>query len=154
MKAWKSLIVFLIVVFAVALIGATAKPDAWYAGLQKPAFNPPNWLFAPVWTILYIAMAIAAWRVYVRRGFDASLALWSLQLALNAAWSPLFFDLHAIPLALVDIALLLLAVAATAWLFFRRNRVAGGLMLPYAAWVALATLLTYSIWRLNPNGAA
>lgn len=150
MKAWKSLLGFLVAVFAAAMVGIVAKPDAWYAGLHKPSFNPPNWLFGPVWTILYIAMAVAAWRVFVRRGFDRSLWAWSVQLALNAAWSPLFFAAHAIALALADILVLLLAVLGTALLFFRRDRIAGSLMLPYAAWVAFATLLTFAIWRLNP----
>jgi len=149
MKSWNSLLCFLVVTFAVAMLGAIAKPDAWFEALNKPAFNPPNWLFAPVWTLLYAAMAVAAWRVYVRRGFDVALVLWVMQLGLNGAWSPLFFGAHAIVLALLDLAVLLAAVVATAVLFLRRDRVAGLLLLPYAAWVGFATLLTFAIWRLN-----
>jgi len=149
MKSWKSLAGFLGVVFAVAMAGALAKPDAWYASLAKPSFNPPAWVFAPVWTLLYIAIAIAGWRIYTRRGWDRSLSLWAMQLGLNGIWSPIFFGLHDITAALCDIVLLLIAVVATAVAFFRRDRIAGGLMLPYSLWVAFATVLTASIWHLN-----
>lgn len=151
MKSSKSLWVFLAVVLGVGMIGALAAPDAWYASLQKPSFNPPNWVFAPVWTALYAAMAVAAWRVYRVRGFDVSLRMWSVQLALNGIWSPLFFGWHSLTMALVDIVALLVAVIVTLVLFMRRDRVAGWLLVPYAMWVSFATLLTVSIWRLNPH---
>lgn len=149
MRDWKSLAVFLVLAFAAGAIGSLAMPDAWYAGLNKPAFNPPGWIFAPVWTALFVLMAIAAWRVYLRAGLATAIVLWLIQLGFNAIWSPLFFGLHSITLALADVALLLVLVLATTMLFFQRDRAAGLLMLPYVAWVSFATLLTFSIYRLN-----
>ena len=150
MRGWKSLIVFLLLVAAAAFAGATSAPDAWFAALEKPSFNPPNWLFGPVWTMLYILMAVAAWRVYRKRGFDLALGTWLAQLAVNAAWTPLFFGLHRIDLALLDILVLDVLVLATIVLFWRRDRVAAALMLPYLAWIAFATVLNASILKLNP----
>ena len=150
MRHWKSLLVFLLLTGAAAAIGSLAMPDAWFAALRKPAFNPPNWLFAPVWTVMYVAMAVAAWRIYRRIGrMDGALVLWFAQLACNALWSPLFFGWHRIGLALVDIAVLLVLIAVTTIAFFRRDRAAGALMLPYLAWVAFATALNAAIWQLN-----
>jgi tryptophan-rich sensory protein len=134
----------------------------WYAGLAKPAFNPPNWIFGPVWTLLYTMMAVAAWRVHVRTDVGeltgriaggpsnrTALTWWWVQLALNAAWSVIFFWLHAIGWALADIAVLLLAIAMTTYLFWRVSRLAGALLVPYLAWVGFATALNFGIWRLN-----
>lgn len=149
MRHWKSLVVLLLLAFAAAGVGSLAMPDAWYAALNKPSFNPPNWLFAPVWTLLFVLMALAAWRVYVRTGIGAAIVLWGAQLAINASWSPLFFGAHAIALALIDVGVLLIVVVATTVAFFRHDRLAGALMLPYVAWVGFATLLTAAIWRLN-----
>ena len=149
MRSWKGLIVYLIVVAIAAAGGSLAMPDAWYAALAKPSFNPPNWIFAPVWSVLYFLMAVAAWRVHRVAGFGAASVIWLVQLVLNAIWSPIFFGLHSLGGALVDIGVLLVLVVATTAMFFRRDRVAGWMMTPYAAWVAFATLLTASIWRLN-----
>lgn len=149
MKTWKSLIVFVVAVFAVAMLGALAKPDAWYNTLAKPPFNPPAWVFAPVWTVLYFAIAVAGWRIYSRLGWVRPMNWWVAQLALNGIWSPLFFGLHTIAAALGDIVLLLVAVVITTAQFFRRDRIAGLLMTPYAVWVSFATALTASIWHLN-----
>ncbi len=149
MKRWKSLAGFLVIVFGIAMLGAFAKPDAWYDALAKPSFNPPAWVFAPVWTVLYAAIAVAGWRIHARCGWTRPMKWWAAQLALNGAWSPLFFGMHGITAALADIVVLLIAVMVTAALFFRRDRIAGWLMLPYAAWVAFATVLTASIWFLN-----
>ena len=151
MKTAKSLVVFLALVFAVGAIGSIARPDAWYAALAKPWFNPPNAVFAPVWSALYLTIAIAAWRVNRNSGADASILVWGVQLALNGIWSPLFFGWHNLTAALIDIALLLVLVVLNVVLFMRRDRVAGWLMMPYAIWVGFATLLTVSIWRLNPH---
>jgi len=149
MKTWKSLLLFLCATFAVASIGAVAPPDAWFAALNKPAFNPPSWVFAPVWTLLYVLMAVAAWRVYVRRSFDRALVCWCVQLALNAVWSPIFFRWHDLFAAVVDIVALLIAILITTLLFWRRDRIAAGLMLPYVLWVGFATVLAVTIWRIN-----
>ena len=132
-----------------SLITAPAIPT-WYAGLSHPAIAPPNWVFAPVWTTLYVLMAVAAWRVWKQTGFRAAeMTAYAVQLALNFAWNAIFFGLHRIGAALFEIAVLDLAVLATAVLFVRRDRLAGLLFAPYLAWVLLATALTHAFWRRN-----
>ncbi|MCD0503352.1 TspO/MBR family protein [Bordetella petrii] len=149
MNKYRSLVFFLAVTAAVALWSGQFRPGDWYAALEKPAFNPPDWVFAPAWTALYTMMAVAAWRVWRRVGLDVSIVLWGVQLALNGAWSWLFFGLHRTGLALADIMVLLAAILLTAVCFMRRDRAAGYLMLPYLAWVGFATALNYSLWKLN-----
>lgn len=151
MRGWKGFLVFLALVAVAAAFGSLSRPDEWYRALVKPSFNPPDALFAPVWTILYAGIAVAGWRVYRRVGWDYSLGLWGIQLALNAAWTPLFFGAHRIDLALVDIALLDVFVVATLVAFFRRDRIAAWLLVPYLGWIAFATLLTATLLRLNPQ---
>lgn len=122
----------------------------WYAALAKPAFSPPNWLFAPVWTTLYVVMAIAAWRVWRITGLKSpELGLWGAQLALNWLWTPLFFGAHLLLAALAEMALLWLAILLTLILFWRKDRIAGLLFAPYLAWVSFAFALNFAIWRLN-----
>ena len=122
----------------------------WYAALAKPDFNPPNWLFAPVWTTLYVLMAIAAWRVWRSTGLKSpEMLLWMAQLTLNFFWSAIFFSLHLIFFALVEMGLLWLLILATLILFWRRDRIAGLLLVPYLAWVSFAFTLNYAIWQLN-----
>ena len=122
----------------------------WFPTLVKPSFNPPSWVFAPVWTVLYIMMGIAAWLVW-RQGGDITLALWMffIQLALNFLWSFLFFNLHRLDIALVDITALWIGIAATLYLFWNVDMRAGLLLVPYLAWVSFASLLNASFWRLN-----
>jgi benzodiazapine receptor len=132
-----------------SLITAPAIPT-WYAGLSHPAIAPPNWLFAPVWTALYILMAVAAWRVWRQTGLRSTeMRFYAVQLALNFAWSAIFFGLHRIGAALIEITVLDLAVLATTILFFRRDRLAGLLLAPYLAWLLFATALTQAFWQLN-----
>lgn len=150
MHQYKSLVVFLALTGATALIGSQFLPGAWYAALNKPFFNPPNWIFAPVWAVLYIMMAAAAWRIWRRVGeIDSAIVLWAVQLALNGLWSWIFFGLHRSGLALIDIAVLLGIIAMASVCFMRRDRLAGYLMLPYLAWVAFASVLNFSLWLLN-----
>jgi translocator protein len=118
----------------------------WFPTLVKPSFNPPAWLFAPVWTTLYIMMAVAAWLVWLRKG---SLALFYVQLALNFTWSLLFFGLHSPAMALVDIAAMWVAILLTLLGFWKVDARAGWLLVPYLAWVSFASLLNASIWWLN-----
>lgn len=128
-------------------------PGAWYEGLVKPSFNPPDWVFAPVWTLLYILMGVAAWRVWKRSGFSgakAALLAFVGQLGLNALWSYLFFGVHRLGTALVEIALLWGAILGVILLFRRTDRVAAGLLVPYLLWVTFAALLNLQLWRLNP----
>ena len=149
------LAVFLALCFAVSALGGLATASTvgtWYQGLEKPFFNPPNWIFAPVWTVLYVLMAIAGWRVWrVSNGEarETALSMFALQLALNLIWSFLFFGLQRIDLALVDIILLLLAIAAMIALFFPIDRLAARLLVPYFVWVAFAAALNASLWLLN-----
>jgi translocator protein len=133
-----------------SLITAPQIPT-WYAGLSLPAMAPPNWVFAPVWTTLYVLMAVAAWRVWKQTGLRSTeMMAYAVQLALNFAWSAIFFGLHRIGAALIETAVLDLAVLATTILFFRRDRLAGLLFAPYLAWVLFATLLTCALWM--PKG--
>jgi len=135
----------------VASLFTTPEIPTWYASLNHPSFTPPNWVFAPVWTTLYILMAFAAWRVWKKTGLrSAEMAAFALQLALNFGWSFLFFRLHWIGGALIEIAVLDLAILVTLILFFRRDRLAGLLFAPYLAWTLFATVLTQTFGQLNP----
>jgi translocator protein len=149
----RALMAFLILTLAVgAAASLVTEPNipGWYGALAKPSFNPPNWLFAPVWTLLYVLMGIAAWRVWRKTSASsAEMLLWFAQLALNFGWSFVFFGAHAIGTALVEILLLLALVIVTAIAFWRVDRIAAVLLLPYIGWVGFASLLNYEIWRLN-----
>jgi translocator protein len=147
----KRLLLWLVAAFVPAAIGAAFPAPDYYAALRKPAWAPPPWLFGPVWTVLYAMIGVAAWLV-ARRGGPGTrraLGLWGAQLALNAAWTPIFFGLRAPGAALAEIAVMWVAIAATTVAFFGRRTAAGALMLPYLAWVSFATLLNFAIWRLN-----
>ena len=124
----------------------------WYAHLTKPSWSPPNWIFGPVWTALYAMMAIAAWLVWLRRGdtdVTMALVLFGVQLALNIAWSAIFFGLHRPGAAFVEILLLWLAILAATVEFSTIARPAAWLMVPYLVWVSFASLLNGTLWRLN-----
>jgi translocator protein len=143
---------WLLLCFAAAAFGGLFMPGEWYASLKKPSWNPPGWVFGPVWTTLYVMMAVAAWLVWKRGGFSAqrpALVLFLVQLALNAAWTPLFFGLHRPGLAFAEMLLLWLAIAATLAAFRRVSRVAAWLLAPYLAWVSFAAALNLGLWRLN-----
>jgi tryptophan-rich sensory protein len=133
-------------------IGSRFMPGEWYAALAKPSWNPPSYVFAPVWTILYVLMGITAWLVWRRFGFSGapvSLGLFLFQLVLNGLWSYLFFGLHDLGLAFLDIVALWLAILATTIAFWRISVPAGALLLPYLAWVSFASALNLQLWRLN-----
>lgn len=150
MNRLAALVLFvLLVVGGGLLIGFVTAPGPWYAALAKPSFNPPNWVFGPAWTILYILIAVAGWRVWQREPSGVPMKLWWLQLALNFLWSPVFFSWHLIGAAM-GIILILLAVIVLFIASVRKvDRISGWLFLPYAAWVAFASLLNVSIWILN-----
>ena len=147
------LLVCIVVSLGAAGIGSlltTPSLRPWYEGLNKPRWNPPNWLFGPVWTILFLAMAIAAWLVWGKVGLTAApMQLFLLQLLLNVAWSALFFRLRSPGLAFTEIVVLWFAILATTIEFWRAVPAAGWLLLPYLIWVGYATVLNFSIWRLN-----
>jgi benzodiazapine receptor len=152
LRSWFGLAGWLALCFGAAAFGAQFMPGEWYAGLKKPAWNPPSWVFAPVWTALYTMMAVAAWLVWRRGGFRAAelpLALFLLQLFFNALWSPLFFGLKDPALAFLDIVLLWLALLGTVVTFFRQHATPGLLLIPYLAWVTFAATLNFALWRLN-----
>ncbi len=146
------LIAWLIFTFSATATALFVKTGGWYAQIQKPSWNPPSWIFGPVWTTLYIMMAIAAWLVWKRGGFAAQrvpLGLFLLQWILNALWTPLFFGLHNPALAFADIVALVLCLAATIVSFRKVHPPAAYLLLPYLAWVSFAAFLNFTIWRLN-----
>ncbi|MCE5328708.1 MAG: tryptophan-rich sensory protein [Planctomycetaceae bacterium] len=146
---------FLLLCFGVMGLGGWITAPAvrdWYATLRKPPWNPPAWVFAPVWTFLFGTMAVSAWLVWLRRdstAITAAMVLFGVQLALNLAWSALFFGLHRPLWALADIAGLLAAIIATIALFWRVHPLAGQLLIPYAAWVTYASTLNAAVWWLN-----
>lgn len=137
------------------LLGAifTTADSAWYSSLPKPELTPPDWLFAPVWTLLYALMGVAAWLVWQqgpqKRRVFVAMILFFIQLALNAWWSFIFFDQHSAGGALIDIVLLWVAILATIIAFARVSKAAAWLLLPYLAWVSFAAYLNWSIWLLN-----
>lgn len=139
----------LLVVGGGLLIGFFTAPGPWYEALAKPSFNPPNWLFGPVWTVLYVLIAIAGWRIWQRRRDGGAMKLWWLQLVLNFLWSPVFFGLERIGPALVVILALLAAILAFIAASWKLDRPSAWLFVPYAAWVAFASLLNAAIWALN-----
>lgn len=143
---------FMAIVFAVSMSGAYFKPGAWYDGLTKPSWNPPKWAFPVGWSILYILIAIAGTRVWSRlEGAELIIpfTVYGIQLALNAAWSGIFFGARRMGLALAECGLLWLSIAVNAVVFWQVDPVAGALLLPYLAWVTFAGALNYAILRLN-----
>jgi translocator protein len=147
---------WLLVTFAAAAVGAVASIEAagFYLQLERPAWAPPAGVFGPVWSVLYTLIALAAWRVWRQGGFAhqrRALTLFLVQLVLNALWSWLFFGWHRGALAFVDIVLLLVSIVATLIAFWRADRVAGVLFVPYLAWVSFASALNFAVWQLNPQ---
>jgi len=126
---------------------------SWYATLAKPSFNPPGWVFGPVWGTLYTMMGVAAWLIWRKGvstpGVRSALILFALQLALNAAWSPIFFGARQILWAFVVIVALWVAILLTTVAFWRHSRPAAVLLMPYLAWVSFASVLNFTLWRLN-----
>lgn len=153
------LFVAIMICFGCAAMGSSATTPQladWFANLKKPTWNPPNWLFAPVWTTLFIMMAVAAWLVWRNswqsdRWAKSRLALswFGIQLALNVGWSVLFFGFQRPGFALIEIVILWLAIAITGYLFARHSKIAAILMVPYLCWVSFASVLNWAIWSLN-----
>lgn len=138
--------------FAAAIGGVIFRPGAWYQQLDKPSWRPPDWLFAPAWTLLYATIALAGWLVWRETGFrDAVLPLsvYGVQLLLNAAWSPIFFGLHRIGWALLEMVMLWLSIVTTIVLFYPVHAAAAVLLLPYLCWVSFAWVLNLSVWQRN-----
>ena len=152
---WLGLLFWVGLCFAVAAIGGrwtAGEISGWYRTLARPAIAPPNWVFGPVWSLLYLLMAVAAWRVWLTAPSPLrtwGLTLFLVQLALNLAWSLIFFRLHAIGAALAEVALLWAAIGVTTLFFGRVAPEAAWLMAPYWAWVSFATVLNAAYWRIN-----
>lgn len=149
--AWLTLLPFLLAVTLVALVGGLAAGNAGaaYAQLDQPAWAPPSWLFGPVWTVLYVMIAVSGWLTWRSAGWGPALGAWVVQLLLNLAWTPLFFGAGQLGWALVDIVALLVAIVVTIVLARPHSRVAAWLLLPYLAWVGFATALNASLWAAN-----
>jgi translocator protein len=153
---WPSLVFWLLLCFAAAAIGAVASAHApdFYAQLNRPAWAPPAWLFGPVWTVLYVLMALSAWMVWrgvrLEQGF-AVYALFGAQLAANALWTWLFFAWRQGQWAFVEILVLIALIVATMKVFWRIRPLAVALLAPYLAWVCFAAALTFAIWQRNPG---
>lgn len=147
----KRLLLWLIAAFVPAAIGAPFPAPDYYRRLNKPAWAPPPWIFGPVWTLLYAMIGTSAWLVSRRGGSGTrtALGLWWAQLALNAAWTPIFFGARNRGLALVEILATWVVIVATTIAFFTRRTAAGLLLLPYLAWVTFASALSYAVWRDN-----
>ena len=147
---------WLLLVFLAAGVGSRFLPDDWYRGINKPAWNPPNRLFAPVWTVLYLLMAISAWLVWRQFGFQAAslpLTLFTLQLVLNSAWTWLFFGRHRSDLALLEILVMWVVLFGTIVSFWSRLPAAGAILLPNLLWVSFAAYLNFTIWKMNQTAA-
>lgn len=154
-RPWFALALFLAGSFAAAGIGVVLQGtnvQAFYTEqLTLPAWAPPSWLFGPVWTVLYAAIAVAAWRVWEAAGWTTGLTIWVAQLVVNAAWTPAFFNLRNATLAVAIIFVLLGLIVIMMGRFAEDSRIAVALVVPYAAWVTFATALTLAVWWLNPG---
>lgn len=150
-----SFVVFAALAAACALSGSRFKPDAWFRALKKPSWNPPDAVFAPVWALLYVAIAIAGWLVWRDSAgqWTVALAAWGVQLVLNAAWSWLYFGRHQIFAAMIDSAMLLLTIVVFIVSAAGINAAAAWLFVPYACWVAFATALNAALWMLNKRAS-
>ncbi|QOC90627.1 TspO/MBR family protein [Micromonospora craniellae] len=150
-RRWWALAGFAAAVGVAAALGNLAAAGAAdeYRSIEQPAWAPPSWLFGPVWTVLYVTIALAGWLVWRRVGLGPAVLAWVVQLVLNAAWTPLFFGAGRYGLAFAEIVLLWLAIGVTILLFRRISTAAAVLLLPYWAWVTFAAALNYSIWQLN-----
>lgn len=146
---WPALLVFVALVAAAAALGMVFRPGEWYAALDKPSWTPPNWIFSPVWTVLYLAIAVAGWLIWSTAPRSPAMALWAIQLLLNATWSWLFFGLHRMDLAFYDISLLWLIIAAFIVLAWPVGMIPSLLFVPYLVWVSYAGALNGAIWRMN-----
>ena len=149
-----SLLVFILACAAAAAPGMAFRPGAWYRRLNKPSWRPPDWLFGPVWLVLYIMIAISGWLVWRSAGLEGAavaLTVYVVQLVLNGLWSVIFFGLRRPDLAFAEIICLWLSILATIAAFYPLNATAAYMLIPYAAWASFAAILNFKIWRLNPE---
>lgn len=141
--------IFLFACAAAASTGMLFKPGEWYNALKKPGFTPPNWMFPVAWSIVYLLIAWAGYRLTLLPDSQTLLALWSAQIALNTLWSPVFFGLHRMFAGMIILTLLWLTVALMVVMAFRIDTMTGAILLPYLAWLSVATALNFSVLRRN-----
>jgi tryptophan-rich sensory protein len=141
---------FIALVFVAASSGALFQPGEWYASLNKPSWTPPNWLFPVAWSVLYLLIAIAGWKVWQVEGIKTALIVWGISLLINMSWSYIMFERKEIGLALVDLILLWISIVAFMVLAWPVSQTATYLFIPYLMWVSIAGALNFSVWRLNP----
>ena len=147
---WLSLAAFIVLTMGLgALAGIATPPGEWYASLNRPFFTPPNWLFGPVWTLLYFMVALAGWRTWVRGYKGLAMQVWFTQFAVNLTWSPAFFGLHAMGFALIIIAIMIVLTTVFIRLTWRADRATALLMTPYLAWISFASVLNFAFWWMN-----
>lgn len=152
-RSYLMLVVFLLVVAGVATFGAYFEPGDWYARVDKPFWTPPNWVFGPVWAVLYVLVAIAGWLIFSGPSL-LSKYLWVIQLFLNGIWSWLFFGLHRTGLALLDIVALIVCIALLLVVSYKSSRTVVWLLAPYLLWVCYASTLNAAIYLSNPPVAS
>ena len=151
MSRYLSLAVFLALVVGAAAVGTSFEAGMWYFDMKKPGWTPPAWVFGPAWGVLYLLMAAAAWKVWDSGHYDRvnAIAIWLIQLALNAAWSWIFFGMHRLGVAWLELSVLLLVVLLCIRAFNAISRPAAWMMLPYFAWLIFAWCLNFAIWNMN-----
>ena len=154
-QTWLGLLAWILVSFLPSATAAFVDTGPWYDALNRPAWTPPSWVFGPVWTVLYLLMGIAAWRIWLKHGFaDRALVLFLVHLILNAAWTWLFFGMHMLGVAAFEIVVLWAMILALVVMFWQRDRLAGALLVPYFLWVTYASTLSIGFAMMNPAGAA
>lgn len=155
-SSYIALLVFILANVMVAMSGALFRPGAWYASLNKPSWQPPNWLFGPVWSVLYAMIAVSGWFVWLEVGLQGAglaFAVYAAQLFLNAVWSGLFFGMRRIDLAMLEVILLWLSIVLNIIVFYPISAAAAWLLLPYLLWVSFAAFLNFVMLKLNPREA-
>ena len=150
MTSWMALLVFLFITAGAAATGAMFPPGDFYAELAKPHWNPPAWIFGPVWTVLYIMIAIAGWLVWREQGMSIVLGIWTLQLVLNALWTFIAFNINRLDFAFYDITVLWITILLFIILAWPVSRIGAVLFVPYIIWVSFAGILNFTLWRINP----
>jgi len=149
MAKYISLGVFIVLVCSAAASGAIYKPGAWYDALAKPSWTPPDWLFPVAWSLLYLMIAVAGWLVWRSQGLGLPLAIWVIQLGLNAAWSYYMFGQHRIDLAMYDVSAMWVAIVAFIIVAWPVSPTASLLFVPYFIWVSYAAALNWRVWQMN-----
>ncbi|SRR6056297_1118818 len=151
MTSYLSLAAFFAVTFVAAMSGGYFRPGAFYESLSKPSWNPPDWVFAPAWMVLYVFIAIAGWLVWTKAGYGLAFAIWCVQIVLNTLWSYLAFGINRLDIAFYEVVLLWLSIAAFIIVAWPIDPTAAYLFIPYLMWVTFAAVLNFTVWQMNPR---